>query len=244
MRSSAEHVPADPIRWRLPRRAIICTLGFIVLGLVVAGAAGVFWPEVPGARLLSALILLFDLDSELNVPTWYASSALLFCAGLLAVIFLSKRRLHDPAAPSWGWLAAVFLCLSLDEAAAIHERSVPLVQNLLHPRGLLTFAWVIPGVIFLTIFVLVFLKFLRDLPFDTRVRFVVAGAVYVGGALGLEMVGGAVFEKGGKNTVFHVLVLVEETLEMLGVVIFIDALLRYMESHLPPLTLNFGPDPS
>jgi hypothetical protein len=215
----------------------------MVLGLVVAGGLAAFVRVVPGDRVRAHLVRMFDLDTEANIPTWYSSSTLLLCAGLLTVIFLSKRRVRDPAARNWGWLAAVFLCLSLDEAAAIHEQAGYFFRDRLHAGGLLHFAWVIPGAILVAVFVLSFRKFLRDLPLDTRVRFVVAGAVYVGGALGLELVEGAVFESAGKNAVFHVLVLVEETLEMVGVLIFMDALLRYMESQLPPLTLSLGPSP-
>ncbi len=64
---------------------------------------------------------LFNLNNEGNAPSWYSSMTLALCAGLLAAIGLDKRQKHSRYAAHWLVLAAIFIYLSLDEAAEIHE---------------------------------------------------------------------------------------------------------------------------
>jgi hypothetical protein len=66
-----------------------------------------------------------------------------------------------------------------------------------------------------------------------------AGAGYVGGALGMEMIGGAYASAYGYDAYYPVLTIVEETLEMLGILLFLHALLCYMTAHMPRVTLTF-----
>jgi hypothetical protein len=76
------------------------------------------------------------------------------------------------------------------------------------------------------------------------VRFLTAGALYVGGALGLELLGGHLFVEGevpGPNLLPYMLAAsAEETLEITGVLVFIASLLRHMREHYPLATLRIG----
>ena len=45
----------------------------------------------------------------------------------------------------------IFVALSLDEAASIHERALVPLRRALSPTGVLTFAWVIPGALFVAL---------------------------------------------------------------------------------------------
>ena len=81
---------------------------------------------------------------------------------------------------------------------------------------------------------LLFLKFLARLPCPTRWSFVLGGIVFLSGAAGLEMAGGQYSTQGwaidGSDKVdFHyaLIITLEEPLEMLGIVIFFYALMRY-----------------
>ena len=94
--------------------------------------------------------------------------------------------------------------------------------------GVLYDAWVIAGMAIVVVLGLYFRKFLRDLPTAARRAFLIAAALYLGGALGVELVAGRHVEQHGRdNWIYVVLVAIEETLEMLGVVVFIRALLKY-----------------
>ena len=68
---------------------------------------------------------------------------------------------------------------------------------------------------------------------------IAAGAIFVGGAIGVEMLGGHWFVTQGRDNVTYVaLQTLEETMEMMGIVVFIYALAEYLDEHLD-LRLRF-----
>ena len=78
--------------------------------------------------------------------------------------------------------------------------------------------------------VLVFRRFLLRLARATAIAFVVAGVVYLAGAVGTELFGGRYFEQHGRDLTYAALGTLEETLEVTGVILFITALLEYRRS--------------
>jgi hypothetical protein len=186
-----------------------------VIALSIAGLAAELggyllgWPE--------RAVELFSLSYERNVPTWAASALLVLASAALATCAQSAER--DRA--GWWALSGVFAFMSLDEAIEIHEHLGGLVEG----RGLFFFSWVIPAAVVVGALGLAFSRFLARLePIDRR-RFVVAGAVYVGGALVMELPLGWWTERAGDdNLVYGVLDWIEESLELAGATIFLLAL--------------------
>jgi len=185
-------------------------------------------------------ISLFNLDREINYPSWYSSFTLLFCAILLGIIASAKKKQGDRYFEHWKALAFMFVFFSLDEILSLHE--ILIINDLrkaLHVVGIFYFIWVIPGAIFVAVTALAYLNFLLYLPRKIRDFFLLAGSIYVGGALGMEMVGGyyadAVTQR---NLIYGLMVCVEEILEMVGVIVFIYALLSYIGSHLETIDLR------
>lgn len=189
-----------------------------------------FLPDYP---LRDTLISLFDINKEQNIPALYSWSALLFSAMLLATIAQVKKIVGDRYVSHWRALAIIFVYLSVDEAISLHEKFVEPVRNRLNTGGIFYYAWVIPASILVVIFGLTFSKFLMALPPKTKRLFLIAGTVFVAGALGLEMVSG-VYADGSDsdNIVMAALTSIEELMEMLGIVIFIYALLAYISNYL------------
>jgi hypothetical protein len=226
----------------LSHRRITWVLATIVLCLLLASTAGQLSKHLWGHDRLWGFVRLFDLDQEGNVPTWYQAMALLVCAGLLTAIARHRRRLGAPYAVHWTVLAVIFLGLSIDEAASIHEMAVHPLRAAWPTRGIFYFAWVIPGGAAVLLVGLADLPFLAALPAPTRGLFIVAGAVYVGGAVGMELVEGYVVEDyhGTENLAFIVASTVEEGLEMVGIVIFIRALMGYLGDTTGTVELRFG----
>jgi hypothetical protein len=177
-------------------------------------------------EIRESLVRLFDINGEGNIPSWYSSSALLAWAFLLAIVATEKRRTQDRFFPHWVGLAIIFVYLSMDEAAAIHEMAIKPVRAVLDTDGFLLFAWIIPGSIAVLLFVLIYARFLLGLPTRLRARFLIAGALYVGGAIGMEALSGYYATVEGKDGLGYTLVTtVEEAAEMAGVVVLIHALL-------------------
>jgi hypothetical protein len=184
--------------------------------------------EVLGANLGDGIGLL-AVNTEANIPAWFSTSILLLCSVLLGVITYTVKGAGDRYSLYWGVLCIVFVLMSLDEQVSIHERLVEPLRSLLDTGGLLYFAWVIPGGAFVIIFGLVYTRFLFNLPVTIRRLFVAAGALYVSGSLGLEMIGGLVSDlRGEGNLLYSALVTAEDFLEMSGATIFLYALIRYI----------------
>jgi len=69
--------------------------------------------DVPGTRQ-------FDMDGELNIPTWWSTS-LFLVAGLAALGLARCNRLLGRAVAPWTLVGIGLFGLSLEEVAAIHE---------------------------------------------------------------------------------------------------------------------------
>lgn len=225
----------SPRKWAL-------VLALLTLCLSFAHFSTQFITYLTGHDYQFGLAPQFNLDADSNIPAWYASSTLLLCSLLLAVIGLVKKQLGDRFAQQWLILAAIFLYLSLDEAASLHEMtSRPLRDALKITSSYLHWphAWVIPGSIFVLVVLLAYLRFLAALPVKTRHLFLFAGTLYVGGALGIDSLEGYyVHLSGSYNTLtYSMLVGFEEGLEMIGVVVFIYSLLSYMALNLSEIRI-------
>ena len=189
------------------------TAGFCLAGLLA---------ELTRERLTLGdhpLVSLLSLSYEGNLPSWYASALPLACAGLLAWISTSETADR----PHWRVLAFGFLAISIDEAVGFHE----LLGSLFDTTGVLHFGWVIPASALVVALGLYFLGFLRRLSPETAAAFVIAGGIYVTGAVLLELPLGWWTEQHGEDNLGYYLIdWCEETLELIGLTAFAGALLR------------------
>lgn len=69
-------------------QVVMRILTAVVVCLIIANLIGL----VSCFGFDSSRLGMFDLDQEGNVPTFYASTSLLFCGALLGVIAAAKRR--------------------------------------------------------------------------------------------------------------------------------------------------------
>lgn len=222
-----------------PRRTFRFLL-LVVLGLILASLVGQFTNYFQVAYPLDyQFTRLFDVDGEQNIPSLYSASALLLCSILLATITYAKKVAGDSYVRYWQTLSIIFFFLSLDEALSLHEVLTEPLQSALNTSGFLYFAWVIPGFIFVLICLLAFWRFLAALPAKTRRLFLIAGSIFVGGAIGTELVGGYQTNLYGRENITYVLLAtIEELFEMLGIVVFIYALLSYLSSYMKGVVLQ------
>ena len=193
-----------------------------------------------GHDVVYGLIPLFDFGQEKNIPTLYSSLALFTSSMLLSIIALCHKK-NKSSYFYWLGLAVIFLFLSIDETASIHEKLIDPVRETLNTSGLLYFAWVIPYGIALIIFVLVYANFLIKLPNNIMILFIISGVTFISGAIGFELFGGRHYELyGNKNTVYSLFLTCEESLEMLGIVIFIYTLLTYIVNQFGSLSFTLN----
>ena len=201
---------------------------------------GVIIQHYSGHDYIYGLIPLFDVNEEANIPTFYSTVALLFATALLSIIAISHRR-NGSAYKYWVGLAIIFLFISIDEFASIHELLSPSTRETLHTSGLLHFAWVIPYGIAFIAFGIAYLKFLIRLPKDIMILFIISGAVFISGAIGFEMISAKRNEIYGYHEfIFLLYGMCEEFLEMLGVALFIYTLLTYIAKQFKSVTISIN----
>ena len=211
---------------RLLRALVSCVVILLVLHLIGQTAKFVF-----GYDSLKGFVPMFDMDTENMIPAVFSGFLLASCALVLFHISESVQRVGGPQsffARHWKGLAVIFLLLSLDELCELHEKLILPVRQLLHASGIFHYAWIIPGMIFVFALLAVYARFLGHLEPAVRNRFLLSGVIFVGGAVGMEMVGGWWSEQHSQaNLTFALMVAVEESMEMMGAVLFLTSLVRH-----------------
>jgi hypothetical protein len=187
------------------------------------------------------IVYAFSFGWEKSFPTYISGVFLLFCAVLLAIASAGSWKAAEKYRVHWCVLSAIFVFLSMDEMLEIHEALIVPVRQALHLRGMLRFAWVIPYGAFLIVFVFAYRRFLRDLPVKSRNLFMAAGAVYVLGALGVELLGARHYDlHGGDNFAYVMIQTVEELLEMSGLTIFAYGIADLIRDRHKAVRIDFG----
>lgn len=193
-------------------------------------------------------IRVLNVDNDLSIPSWFSAVLLLFSSLLLAAIAYAKRFEANPRyGRRWTALAIIFLFLSCDEMIRIHERMAnvlvwPTLDALgIVPAGMLSNPWVLVYGPLVLIFVLAYLGFWLDLPARVKRLFFAAGALYVGGALGVELAT-AWYNAADNDFGIFLTTHLEELMEMLGAIVFAYALMTYMVLHrrLASLHIRLG----
>jgi hypothetical protein len=182
-----------------------------------------------------------DFDYEANLPSLYSSLAILLCATLLWLIWLYKKSEKLPFRHHWLGLAMIFTFLGADEAIAIHEELGDFIESLalFEAKGVLYFAWVVPYGLLLAIFAASYLKFVLALPKETMVQFILAGSIFITGAIGIEIISATEADMNGTETIkYSVLYTLEELCEMLGIVLFCRGLLHYIKAEISEFTVR------
>jgi hypothetical protein len=244
---AARRATADAMTSRLvilDPDAVARTLGGMAAFFIIANLVAVFWTLAMGTTPHEVkLAYLFYLDGERNFPTAFSSMILFIAAVQLMVITLLEWQRGGHSQPYWMLLAAGFAFMGVDEAWSFHERLNEVVRARLGGEhlGAFYYGWVVPGLVLVGALGLLFLRFLWRLPVATRVWFIIAGVIYVGGVLGIELIEGLYDEThGDRNLVSELIATVQETLEMGGVIVFIHALLAYLGSQFGELRLRFS----
>lgn len=173
---------------------------------------------------------IFDLNTERNIPTLFSSVVLLGASMLLGYIAYLTRLTGGRYSLLWAILSFGFLFLSIDETAYIHENFSEDVAG-----------WIFVVAPFVILFFLGYIRFFLHLPRSTKVYFLIAGALFIGGAFILEFIGSWRISTAGENRIATTLLFtsVEESFEMFGIDLFVFALLLYLRDNFPEYHLSF-----
>lgn len=201
----------------------------IITTILILSVSLYSYQDVFGNDYIARAFGAFGLK-ENSVSTWFSSFNLLLSSIFLFSIYKDSRRCNEYVCRYWLMLCILFLLLSLDEVAGFHERASGM-RHLMGPIWpvLKTHHWVLYGTIFTVIIFLIFIPFLIRLPRHTAFAFLLAGFVFVSGALGIEFIGAVMIHTNFAHPgdlIYNLRRVLEEGCEMYGIAIFNCALLR------------------
>jgi len=244
--SAANDRPRDDasssLDFRVSPALVLRVLLTIILTLVVLGTFAnylIYHVASHPDDALATVARRFDLGNEPSIPNWYSSLALLGCSAVLSLIAVRDYRSQAPTAGRWLGMALLFLGLAVDEAVLVHEMVDGLMIQTFELHGIFFFGWVIPGMLFVACLGIYYGKFVWQLPRATRSWFLLSAALFVTGAIGMEMVAGVIIENRGVESIWHTWSqAIEELLEMLGVAVFLYALTDYLSRQTETIRLH------
>ena len=218
------------------RRLVVVLGGFgaavLVAGLLLTYLQFQYPTPRPGRTFLQAVAAegarLFFADAEGNAWSWFSALLLAAVAVVLAARALAVRPDRSMSV-RYAVLAAIALLMSADEGAQLHEFLNQIGYRITDRLGPFN-AWLIPGVVVVAAVGAGLLWVARGIDRALRRRLILAGVVFLTGAVGFEAIGTA-YALGGEITNpwrtgrYLLLVAAEEGLEMLGALIALGAVL-------------------
>lgn len=205
---------------RIPKQAL--KLCIIILSLLVIShiLAVSYWYSDLSTSEDWYYLSLFDLDEEESIGTWFNCISLLIAGQVLILITWLKHKSKDKHYWSWLGLSLGFVVLSIDEIAGFHEL-VNTIVTIIH--------WTYIGLFIVITLAILYSKFLWSLPKRTRFLFIISGSIFIGGAIIVEWSTIHYETNDQLDTLAYSLWnTLEEGMEILGVNLFIYALLDYI----------------
>lgn len=218
---------------KLRRKQIIRLLIVITAILIALSVLTKISTFVLGHGNLLGLIPKFDMDKEANIPTLF-NSLLLVLSGVLFFIQHNSKKLDDPLheRKQIFILGVVFSYMALDEITSLHELLINPLREFFDFSGAFHFSWVVVGLLVVVFFLVYFIPFFLKKPRVVQIGLFLAGFLYVGGALGIEMLGGAYASAYGElNLTYGLITTLEESLELFGIIVLINTVLKELVSN-------------
>lgn len=225
--------------------AIMRALFIGAAAIVLLDLLGLAIALLSGHDSIFGLLGVINLDGERGVGLLYQLFLLLLSVGLFVTLGRLARAGRAEKGP-WFFLAGVFAFLTLDEFAFLHERLMDPMRRLVGSDGVLHFAWVVPYGIAVVLFSLWMGPKILRIRSGPRTWFILAAAAYLTGALGFEMLGGwRLTAIGGEanrpELVYELLTTVEETLEMVGLILLIRGQLELLHPAVRRIEVSLAP---
>lgn len=183
----------------------------------------------------------FNFLEENNLPTLFSTVLFFFAA---AVSGLISRSFNGPHKNHWAYLGALFILCGIDETVCFHEQISFAMQHSLGFQGALYYSWIIPATLLVLGLTAVYVPVIAKLPARSRLKILAGGILFVTGAIGFEPIQGWIVSNGHyfqMERLAITLASIEETLELAGLILFVDGSLEHLTSLSPDLSLRIAP---
>lgn len=179
----------------------------------------------PGEGAFDDVLALLNAAQERSLAGWWTSALLMTCC--LAALVVSRLAGgsgtgFSSSRAAWPWLvlAVVFALLSLDEVASLHERGAKWTAAVIDSSSpLARLGWTIPAAAVLVASLTVLIPAIRAIPARARALVLIGLGTSIAGALGMEVVNVVLTQAGARYGWRLVAMAIEETAEMVGVVV-------------------------
>lgn len=229
--------PTTIITIRRPR--VVAALTALACILLFLHELGVYFTYELGHPFVKGFVPLFNLDTEGNAPTFFSSLLLVAASQLMYWISRAEEQAGSRYLKQWRLLSLIFLLLALDESAKIHELLIKPLRDAFDLRGAFYYSWVIVGMAGVSLLAALYFRFLMDLPSGFRGELLLAAGLYLTGVIVFELIGGNYASIHGEtNLVYERLTTGEELLEISGLIILINALLKQIQTSQKSLLLS------
>lgn len=197
----------------------------IILVLLLANIFGIIlWLHLPDSLMTERIITIFDFNQIFNVHTIFTSSLFLMATILLFKIGRVEAEISTP----WYGLAFFFLFLTGSKAFQIQEFFIWFLRNGNHDDMISKIVLAIISILVLILLLTTYIPFITKLHSPTLRLMAFSMAIFIIGGFGLDYLGGLYRELHGYDLTYKIYYTVEETLEMVGISLFIYSLKRYL----------------
>lgn len=171
-----------------------------------------------------------DFDDEASLPTWFSQFVFLCIAASASLAAYMQRK--AAIRRLWSVVALIGFIFAIDETAAVHELVLQTTHLLLFGEkgpSIIANAWLVLLPFIAAAGLILLVQMRTYLPKFTVRLFVLSGLIFMTGAVGLDILTNA----DAANTFYAkgILVVIEETLELLGTTTALYAIMQYLESH-------------
>lgn len=237
--------PTDTGSVHVSGRWVAATLLGLISGLILIQCGLLVLVHIFDRPYVFGLVNAFDFGGEGNITALVSTLLMIACACMLA--FTGAMTGKGDGRLAWFLLAGVFLFLGVDEATMIHEFASAPTRAVLHASWVPQLAWVLPYGAAMIGLAVVLLPWFLKLDRPSQIRFFAAGALFVAGAIGFELIESvqmrAILAEDPdtvmaelQHPVIDTVILFEESLELIGLGIFLHALV----GRIGGLTLRPG----
>lgn len=205
-------------------------LSLLILFLLNLGnAAALYLRIAKGADFGLGIIPLFNFDQEANLPTLFNGLLLAFASILAFFIGSWSGKNSGDHHRAWTGVGCLLAFLFVDEMSGIHEVLDFLLMGRIKTEGAIAWPWVVPYAVLVVLVGGYFLRFFLALARPYQAIFGLAAALYVASAIGMEMAAASYTENhGDEGWGYGILYSIEETGEMLAIIITNFGLMRFL----------------
>lgn len=225
-------------------RRVVLVLAAATLVILVLGVGSQYVRYYLGHDHLRGVLPRLDLNTERSLPAGFSALLLGFTAAIAAVVALLERARRSRWWKHWAVLAVLVAFMSIEEVADFHTIEIIPREPAVQMTGFLHMTWVLLAIPLVALFVAIYARFWWSMPPGSRRRFFLAGAVYVGGALLMEMVGGRFYVENGDGFGLAMMLAIEEGLEFAGVLLLLAALFHHLETEFGTVALSLARQPA